>query len=113
MDEGEPVAALFFDLSRGFDSLNLDFMERKLCAFGFRGCTLEWLMSYLRARRFKVRVVGVISTERDGSETLASLTVKFLGVEADSTRSWRTHLGSVCKKVNCAAFALRQLRSMD
>ncbi|KAL3290262.1 hypothetical protein HHI36_023612 [Cryptolaemus montrouzieri] len=54
MSEGEPVAALFFDLSRAFDSLNLDFMERKLCAFGFRGCTLEWLLSYLRARRLKI-----------------------------------------------------------
>lgn len=64
LDQGEYVAGLFFDLSKAFDSLNIDFLLCKLYSCGFRGSMLAFLESFLRDRRMCVRVGGALSEER-------------------------------------------------
>lgn len=56
IDQGKFVGALFFDLSRAFDSLDLKFMRTKLYSIGFRGNFLSWLMSYLEYRKIYVKI---------------------------------------------------------
>lgn len=63
LDDGVPVAGLFFDLSRAFDTLNIDFILDKLYNLGFRGVFLEWVRSFLTDRMMFVRI-GVINSNR-------------------------------------------------
>lgn len=61
LDDGNCVGAVFFDLSRAFDCVDLDFMESKLYAQGIRGSMLKWLVSYLDKRKLCVRLQNVTS----------------------------------------------------
>lgn len=55
IDKGKYVASLFFDMSKAFDSIDLDILSIKLHAIGIRGKTLTWLMSYMRCRKVYVQ----------------------------------------------------------
>lgn len=56
LDDGVYVAGLFFDLSRAFDCLNINFILEKLYNLGFRGVFLDWIRSFLVDRHIFVRV---------------------------------------------------------
>ena len=49
------VGALFFDMSRIFDSLEFDYIEMQLYARDFRGKFLSWFISYLKYRKITFR----------------------------------------------------------
>ena len=61
LDAGQHVVGLYFDLSKAFDSLNIDLIIVKLEALGFRGRFLDFLESYLSNRKLSARVNNVIS----------------------------------------------------
>lgn len=56
VDEGRFVAGLFFDLTRAFDCLDINFLLKKLEAWGFRGQIIRLLESYLNFRKCCVRI---------------------------------------------------------
>lgn len=57
------VVALFFDLSRAFDTLNQDFIQQKLYCLGIRGNTLALIMSFLSERRLLVKINDCLSDD--------------------------------------------------
>lgn len=61
LDDGQYVAGIFFDLSRAFDCLNIDFVLDKLYVVGIRGHALALMRSYLTERKCCVRVDGNMS----------------------------------------------------
>lgn len=61
MDQGNHVAGLFFDLSRAFDCLNIEYLLDKLHCLGFRGNVSSLLKSYLEQRKFCCKVNGKLS----------------------------------------------------
>lgn len=63
LDNNLLTVGLFFDLSQAFDSINLDFIEIKLIHIGIRGIFLEWIMSYLRYRKLRVKLKNVVSSD--------------------------------------------------
>ena len=50
LDKKQYVAAIFFDLSKAFDSLDRDILLHKLYNYGIRGPMHSWLKSYLSNR---------------------------------------------------------------
>lgn len=50
MDEGRPAAGVFFDLSKAFDSINIEFVKSKFYHLGIRGVMLDWIVSFLSDR---------------------------------------------------------------
>ena len=65
LDDGRCVAGLFFDLSRAFDSLEVNFVLEKLSVSGIRGGMLNVLASYLTDRTFYVNVENKCSGMKD------------------------------------------------
>ena len=53
--------AVFFDLSKTFDTCNKDIMVKKLRKLGFRGVVADWFESYMTDRRMIVDIAGKIS----------------------------------------------------
>lgn len=56
LDLGEYVVAVFFDLSRAFDTLHPGFVSEKFASLGLEGNINEWICSYLSNRKFTVKV---------------------------------------------------------
>ena len=50
LDQGSKLAAVFFDITRAFESVSLDILIAKLEAYGIRGTALEWFKTYLLNR---------------------------------------------------------------
>lgn len=65
LDNGHYVAMISFDLRKAFDCVDPLFLSRKLYRLGIRGKLNDWLISFLRNRRFGVRVEDSISREFD------------------------------------------------
>lgn len=65
LDRKRYVGALFFDLSKAFDCIDISIIENKLYALGFRGVFLSWLSSYLKTRKICVKVDNIWSEFRD------------------------------------------------
>ena len=65
LDKTKYVAGIFFDLSRAFDYLNVDFVLEKLHAIGLRGNILLFLKSYLEDRKISVKTNGNTSELHD------------------------------------------------
>lgn len=58
LDNHRYVGALFFDLSKAFDCLDVAFAAQKMESVGIRGNVLKWIKSYLQARRVCVAIEG-------------------------------------------------------
>lgn len=54
LDKGECTAAIFFDLSKAFDTLNHNILLHKLFCYGIRGTALNFFKSYLSERTQRV-----------------------------------------------------------
>ena len=52
------TGAVFMDLSKAFDIMNHDILETKLEHYGFRGYFLQFLMSFVRKRKYFVNING-------------------------------------------------------
>lgn len=65
MDKQNHVVGLFFDLSKPFDTLNVDFVEHKLQKLGIRGLALNLIKSFLTDRKLHVKICGTISENYD------------------------------------------------
>lgn len=63
IDHNEITTGIFFDLSRAFDTLNIQFVSEKLERMGIRGNTNALLTSYLANRRFMVKHGDTTSRE--------------------------------------------------
>ena len=61
MDKNKINAALFLDLSAGFDVINLDLLLHKLHLYNFDENTLKWFESYLKGRQQCVQVESAFS----------------------------------------------------
>ena len=61
LDRGNLAAALFLDLSAGFDVVDHSLLLKKLPLYGFRNNTVKWFKSYLTNRSQCVPVESQIS----------------------------------------------------
>ena len=61
LDDGKIVAALFLDLSAGFDVINHDLLLKKLERYKFTTNTMNWFKSYLTDRHQAVQVESATS----------------------------------------------------
>ena len=69
IEQRKLTAGIFLDLSKAFDSLELDAVFAKMEKYGLRGCCLDWLKSYLRDRKLKV----CCKTADIGAESISRL----------------------------------------
>ena len=65
LDRGMYVMTLMFDLSRAFDTVNIEFLVSKLYNIGIRGTLLEWIKSYMSNRKLLVKYNNIMSEMRD------------------------------------------------
>lgn len=63
IDKGNYVVVLQFDLSKAFDTLDINYIVSKLFNLGIRGNILEWLHSYLINRKIIVKIGTHFSDE--------------------------------------------------
>jgi len=56
LDNSEKTASVFMDLSKAFDTINIDIMLNKLDHYGIRGLANEWFRSYLTGRTQFVQI---------------------------------------------------------
>ena len=56
LDKGGYICTIFMDLSKAFDTLNLDLLIAKLGSYGFETDALRYMKSYLTNRKQRVRV---------------------------------------------------------
>ena len=61
LDDGKIVAALFLDLSAGFDVINHKLLLEKLQRYGFSTQTMDWFKSYLTDRSQAVQIESALS----------------------------------------------------
>ena len=64
LDDGKMVAALFLDLSAGFDVINHEILLEKLQLYGFSTQTMNWFRSYLTDRSQAVQIESALSPLR-------------------------------------------------
>ena len=60
-DRGLGVGSVFVDLTKAFDTVNIDILLWRLNECGFRGTMYEWLRSYLLNRIQRVNINGTLS----------------------------------------------------
>lgn len=60
-DHNEYIMAIFFDLSRAFDTVDKVFVSSKLYNLGIRGNLNEWIQSYLTNRHFIIKIGNTFS----------------------------------------------------
>ena len=64
LDEGSPVGIVYLDFAKAFDRVPHNRLFYKLEYIGIRGRLLEWIVAFLTARTFSVRIGSCVSTER-------------------------------------------------
>lgn len=65
LDQGKQVVAVLFDLSKAFDTIDLNILLIKLEAVGIRGPLLDWICSYMSGRKIMVKLDDVRSSHFD------------------------------------------------
>lgn len=63
LDDNNYVVGIFFDITRAFDCVDVNLLIDKLFSFGFRGVSLDWMVSFLTDRYISVNVNGARSSE--------------------------------------------------
>ena len=63
LDDGKFLLALYLDLSKAFDTVDLNILMHKLEHYGIRGNELNWFESYLFGRTQYVEIEGVLSNK--------------------------------------------------
>ena len=63
--QNKKVAALFYDLSAAFDTINHETLCQKMEMYGLTKRSVKWIRSYLTNRRQKVKVRGEISEDTE------------------------------------------------
>ena len=61
LNDGLELHAVYMDMSKAFDRVNIDLLLKKLLGFGICGNLLEWFSSYLHGRTQRVRIKNFIS----------------------------------------------------
>ena len=61
LNKGLSVYAVYTDLTRAFDTVNICFLLRKLEGIGINGMQLKWFASYLTDRKHTVKVKEILS----------------------------------------------------
>ena len=56
MENSEKSICVFMDLSKAFDTINIDILIEKLCHYGVRGVANDWFCSYLTNRLQFVKI---------------------------------------------------------
>lgn len=56
LDEGKYVTAFFFDLTRAFDTIDIDFLSLKIHNLGLRGPINKWIKSFLSNRKIVTKI---------------------------------------------------------
>lgn len=64
MDRKQKVSAVFLDIRRAFDAVNVERLLESLSQFGITGGPLELVRKYLTNRRQVVRISDTLSSER-------------------------------------------------
>lgn len=62
INKGTVVHAMYSDLSKAFDCVNIDLLIRKLNRYGICGSLLSWFISFLSNRRQKVKIKNFVSS---------------------------------------------------
>ena len=65
VDKGHYSCGIFLDLSKAFDTVNIDILLLKMEKYGIRGLCLDWFKSYLHDRQ------QYVSINNDNSKTLS------------------------------------------
>ena len=63
IDKVECVSTLFMDLSKAFDTINLNLMIVTLYVYGFSGEVLKFVQTYLKNRKQRVQINNLIMKE--------------------------------------------------
>jgi hypothetical protein len=63
LDNGEPVDIIYLDYEKAFDRVPHRRLLAKLEHFGIRGKLLSWIESFLKDRKFRVRIADSLSNE--------------------------------------------------
>ena len=74
-DEGKSVDVIYFDLSKAFDKVDHERLERKMEASGICGKIKRWICEWLRERKQYVRVDGLLSGWEDVGSSVPQGTV--------------------------------------
>ena len=61
LDKKTSIGAVFMDLTKAFDVMSHPILKEKLKYYGFRGTFFDFLMNYLKDRRYFVSVNGYSS----------------------------------------------------
>lgn len=57
LETGNIPMGIFLDLSKAYDTIDHNILIQKLHMYGIRGSTLQWLRSYLRDRKQRVKLI--------------------------------------------------------
>jgi hypothetical protein len=63
LNDNNYCIGVFLDLKKAFDVCSHDILLKKLAKFGIRGRELDWFKSYLKNRKQKTEIAGILSDE--------------------------------------------------
>ena len=96
VDSGKLNGVVFLDICKAFDSVNHEFLLRKLKdQFGIRSAELKWFESYLTNRKQSISRADTFTC---------------LGVDLDEKLSWEKHIEKICGMVSAEIGAMRRIK---